>query len=272
MRRPKPRGSAINMRRVRTWVEDFYGYRTAVTEARIDRWIKQFQSVDRDLAARVLDCVEFISHEKMTAALRQGLRSVPGWTDDDATRQGKWRFVAYSESAGESGDMMLSRLRLANALTQRRYNPLFIHRSELLREGLGPDDSVVFVDDFSGTGDQVCGNWPIFQELLPGDPKVYLILVGATVSARDRIARETEMSLVTDVLLNEQDNVFASRFFTPDEKANLLRYCELGDRKKPRGWGDCGLLVVFAHRCPNDSVPVLHADNRKWEGLFRRHG
>ncbi len=35
--------------------------------------------------------------------------------------------------------------------------------------------------------------------------------------------------------------------------------------------GDCGFVIVLAHKCPNNTIPILHARRAGWEGLFRRH-
>lgn len=37
-----------------------------------------------------------------------------------------------------------------------------------------------------------------------------------------------------------------------------------------RRW-TCGFVIVFAHTCPNNSIPILHVSHTKWQGLFRRY-
>src|SRR5688572_16075974 len=107
MKRPQPRGRPIDMPRIRRWTSDFAGYRHIVNEDRIDRWLHQFRNADRDVAARVLDAVDFITTEQVAAAYRSALLAIPGWNQDERARQGRWRFIPYAVSAGESGDAML---------------------------------------------------------------------------------------------------------------------------------------------------------------------
>jgi hypothetical protein len=274
MKQPMPRGSSIGMKRMRGWVSVFSEYRHAVTEPRIDRWLDQFSQNDRDLAARILDCVEFITKEQMTSAFRSVLGRLGGWSKNEKSRRGKWRFVPFSGSSGESGDSMLYTFRLANGLNSRAFNSLFIYRSQLASENLGPDDTVVFVDDFAGTGRQACKAWrQDFEELLPGKPNTYLILAAASVAAREKIENETDLTVIPHIELFEEDRIFSykCRHFTPTEKDSLLRYCRKGDKRNPKGYGECGYVIVFAHNCPNNTIPALHAHNQKWEGLFRRH-
>src|SRR5882672_2721777 len=226
MKRPLPPGTPIDMQRVRRWMADFSGYRITVTEQRVDRWIEQFSRADRDLAARVLDSVDFVSNEQIAAAFRSILNSLPKWNINSNRRQGAWRFAPFSSSAGESGDAMLDKFRLANGMKGKKYNELFIWKSDLLRANLGPEDTVVFVDDFSGSGSQACDAWPVIEELLPGKPTIYLALVAATTVARDRIQRETEITLVPNYVLAQTENVFSPYCdcFSDDEKEDILRY------------------------------------------------
>jgi hypothetical protein len=272
VKKPMRRRSRITRRRMATWTTLFSGYHHTVTEQRIERWLGQFKPDDRDLAARILDCVEFVTHEQMTGAFRSMLACITGWHIDESKRQGKWRFVAYSASAGESGDYMLHTFRLANRLNGRRFNELFIHRRDLICQDIGPQDTVIFVDDFAGTGDQVCANWPEMQELLPQNPTIYLLLVAASTRARAKIADQTMLEVVPHIELTERDNVFSPRcsHFSPAERRALLIYGKRADKRSPMGYGGCGMVIVFAHNCPNNSIPILHACNRKWEGLFRR--
>lgn len=73
--------------------------------------------------------------------------------------------------------------------------------------------------------------------------------------------------------LQPADNIFSPlcQHFAETEKTALLKYCRQADRSNPKGFGECGLLVVIAHRCPNNAIPVLHANHGDWQGLFPRH-
>lgn len=273
MKKPLRRTSPVTMTRMSSWTTLFGGYRHAVTEGRIERWLDQFAPEDRDCAVRLLDSVDFITGDQIAAAYRSALPQLVGWDRAKSKRTGKWRFVPYSSSAGESGGSMLHRFRMANGLGSTAFHELFIHKSELLMENLESSDTVVFVDDFAGTGDQACNSWPEFQELLPGNPTSHLVLIAVTTRAAYRIQNETGLVLNYGFMLNESDNVFSPKckHFTPQEKDSILGYCTKADKNSRRGYGDCGLILVFSHDCPTNSIPILHRFNTRWEGLFRRH-
>ena len=286
MKAPLPRGSAINARRYKRWIDRFGSYRAGIINVTIDSWLGQFENGDKDLAARVLDAIEFYGQSQIHAAFKQALATLPGWNEDPTKRKGRWRFAAMSGSAGESGDAMLYHFRIANGLDARKYNDLFVSRSDLFRQPLlppddpnklGMDDVVVLLDDFTGSGKQVCDAWndpeTSFGALLAGVGKVYLIVVAASHKARERILKETSLILLPAHMLHDGDNVFSDkcRHFSNSERGKILKYGSLADSKNPRGFSQGGLLVVFQHRAPNNTIPILHVDHDKWTGLFPRH-
>ena len=288
MKRPSAPGTPIDAKRYKRWIDRFGSYREGIINVTIESWLNQFASRDRDLAARVLDSVDFYSQSQIHAAYRETLEAlVPhGWHKNPTTRKGKWRFAAMSSSAGESGDAMLYQFRIANGLDRKEFSELFVSRSDLFRLPMLPeddphrlslDDVVVLLDDFSGTGTQVCNAWndPVtsFGPLLAGVGSVYLILVAASRAARQKISAETSISPMPAHELRESDSVFSEqcRHFTNADRARLLHYGGIAGGSKPKGFGDCGFVVVFYHRPPNNSIPILWASNARWAGLFPRH-
>ena len=274
MKKPNDRNIAIDLKRYRNWVSEFSGFRHQVPEGRIREWFKHFSEKDHDIVARILDCVDFITHEQMSNAFRTALTSIEGWNKAKTKRKGKWRFVAYSASAGESGDEMLSWFRHANNLKGSQHNDLFIHRSDILRQNLGFDDTVVLVDDFVGTGDQACKSWDeIYGELLAEVGRVFLVIVAGVNNAIARINDETGLEALAHIGFNNSDNFFDSKckWFNNAEKETILEYCTLIDKVKPKGHGDCGLLVVFSHTVPNNTIPILQKRTNDWEPLFCRY-
>lgn len=273
MRRPRERGRPHDEARFDAWLESFWGYRSHISRQKIEKWIAQFAAADRDLAGRILDAVEFYRPDMLANAYTSVLGRLPGWSKVAQERQGKWRFVPFTVRPGESGDMMLSVFRTANKLNTARYDELFVYKADLLKEGLGPDDTVVFVDDFAGTGDQAIGAWrESLAELLPGRPKTFLVLVAAIQEAITRISTDTALKVRAHRHLRPRDNFFANdcQHFSPAEKQQVLHYCEQANAEHPRGYGDCGVLLVMAHRCPNNSLPILHSKDSAFRGLFPR--
>ena len=270
---PLPCGSVIDGRRYHAWLSQFSGYRNSVTNGMIELWLNQFSPEDRDVAARILDAILFIGNQHIHTNLRELVGALDGWDKVKSKRRGRWFFVPFSGSAGESGDVMVHALRMATSMTKKQYSELFIYRSELVAKNPGPDDTVVLVDDFSGTGNQACNSWHLFEELLTGGPRVILMLLAATDNALTRISNETGMEPVCGTTLQPKDNFFHSdcTCFSSAEKRKILEYCVKADANQPKGYGEAGLLVVLAHRTPNNTLPILHSTHAGWHGLFPRH-
>ena len=157
-------------------------------------------------------------------------------------------------------------------MTAPLYQPMFISPRDIPDLELTDDDTIVFVDDFSGTGDQVVGFWPQTQELIGSEATAYLLLAAATENAVARIEQETSLKVFAGRTLNEKSNIFGgtSTVFGQRQRNCLLKYCTAADKKAPKGYGDCGLLFAFGHTTPNNSIPVLHASKQTWRGLLPR--
>lgn len=273
MRNPGARGRPLDAERFAGWVQRFAGYHSHVSQTRIENWLRQFTEGDKDLAARILDAVEFYRPDQLADAYRSILGSLQGWSRNASQRQGRWRFVAFSIRSGESADSMLAAFRRANNLTGAHFNELFVYKADLLTENLGPEDTVVFVDDFAGTGDQAINAWKeSLGELLPRRPRALLVLVVAVQQALRRITEETPLAVRTFRHLRARHNLFAPEctYFSGAEKRTVLSYCRRAAKSHPQGYGGCGVLVVMAHRCPNNSLPILHARSGNFRGLFPR--
>jgi hypothetical protein len=156
----------------------------------------------------------------------------------------------------------------------RAYREMFIRPSDIVAQALGPEDTLILVDDMTATGDQVCKAWKdFFGELVAGAGRVFLIVVVAGKTAKERIDEETSLSLVPVRQMESRDGLYSAdcTHFPQADKDKILAYSRKAHAAKPKGYGDCGYLLVFQHRCPNNSIPILHRSTRRWDGLFPRH-
>src|SRR5688572_13990723 len=127
MRKPLRRGTAVSPERRQTWLASFQGYRHVITDQDILAWLAQFETNHRDIGARILDSVEYITPNAIDDAYRNLLANLPGWNIDRHERQGIWKFAAFTSSPGESGDRMLHQFRNANNLAGSQHNQLFAY-------------------------------------------------------------------------------------------------------------------------------------------------
>lgn len=137
--------------------------------------------------------------------------------------------------------------------------------------------AIVLLDDFSGSGDRFIDWWRNVEALLlPWDQRsVQLILGILLLNCR---AKETLKSIPAEKLyvayLDKRCNVFSkkSKIFFKREKILIENFCKKTGcgSEYLRGYKDCGLLLAFKHGCPNNSIPVLWYQSRRWKRLFRR--
>lgn len=254
------------------WLGRFSHYRQPPTRATLLRWLGSFDHAHLDIAHKILDQVVVVSELEIQQGYKRGLEGLPGWSRSAQRRNGRWYFAGVG-GAGESGPAMLRLFREANGLTAHRWNNFFVSQVELPRLRLSARDSVVFVDDFAGTGCQMVGYWPILEELIAAEAKCYLLLTALTTRAADSIGNETEFIVRADRTLELEANVYSAEcgVFTTQEMRILDRYGRVAWQQHPRGFGACGLCFVLSHKTPNNTIPVLHANHDDWKGLFPRH-
>jgi hypothetical protein len=260
------------MTREEAWVDRFRYYRDPPNRAAIDRWLQLFDEPHRDVACKVLDRVVVVSEREIQQGYLAALGSLPGWMERDEANGGRWFFVGFGR-AGESGPAMVRIFREANDLALSRYDRLFCELSDLPSLKLTALDTVVFIDDFSGTGRQVCRMWPVVAEMVASEATCHLILTAATTVAVQAIGSRTDLALHVKMTLEEGDNVFsaANQEFSAEEKEVIRAYGAKADPRTPEGYGKSGLLFVLSHKTPNNSLPILHVNEPHWRGLFPRY-
>jgi hypothetical protein len=262
----------ISQQHLDDWYDRFRSYRRSPSRDEILAWLTQFQPEHVSVAKKVLDNVILIADEDIVGSYRDALNAIPGWSRNEAQRKGRWAFLGLGGQA-ESGAAMLHIFREANELEADKYQPLFGSLSDLPSMQLTAADTVIFVDDFAGTGDQFADRWEKFQELIASEARTFLFLAAATSRAVERLAGVEDLELRVGRRLKPCDNVFSEECttFKNGEKETVLQYCHTADPRCPRGWGDCGLLLVISRKTPNNSLPILHVDvRRRWKGLFPR--
>lgn len=258
--------------RLQHWLDNFRFYRNPPDRARIEDWLAQFSEDHREIAKRVLDRIQVVSDSDILIGYRDFLTQCAGWHQSPAVRQGTWYFIGFG-GPGESGPSMVRLFREANRLNAQKYDSLFVTIRDLPSLKLTAADTVVFIDDISGSGDQVCRLWPMIQELMASEARSVLLLTAVTYRAADRIGRETELEIRFRDFLGTELDFFHVDFlgFSKEEKDIIAAYCATADSANPKGYGECGLLYVLAHKTPNNCLPIVHAYKAAWRGVLPRY-
>ena len=229
-----------------------------------------FQVGDRDLAARILDCVEVMSEATIQQGYRDALNSLPGWHLDQAQREGRWFFTGFG-GPSESGMAMLRIFREANNLNGHRYDALFCTISEFPAKKLTAEDTIVIVDDFYGTGQQ-SASLAILYELIARDARAHLVLTAATDDAATKISAETTLQVVAQFSIHRNENIFSSTCQTFNQADQydpaVLRE---GRQETSERLRSCGLLYVLSPYNSSQFYPYFSSNHKSWKGLFPRN-
>jgi hypothetical protein len=234
---------------------------------RVSNWLAQFSERDLTLANKILSQVQYIdaaSIRSMTAELVQMILS-----DAEGVDPSRIVFVPLSPAPGGGAQIVARVLRRITVPLAPRVSDMV----DVQRMAPGDVDVLVFIDDFSGTGDTLADWWDNVEAIVR--PLAARIVFGALVMTGPARTRAEQFATVTVVeQIGPASNVLSddNKAFAQAEKARILLYCRR-TRCSPsflRGFGNCGLLLAFKHACPNNSLPILWYDARGWNTLFLR--
>ena len=238
-----------------------------ITSQSIQKWISQWGPTNQELAKKVLRNTRFYS----AADIRVMLRQLVGRIYQQFPGVPRKKIVFVPAGDPYSGAAILGRaLRDTPGVSKGQVRSF----PELLQAVDGEVDAVALIEDFSGTGDTLESWWYTIEPLiLPKIPNIVFGLLVLNAKARPKLEQFTAQ-VISIQELTEANNVISeeSTTFEGDEKDLLLVKCqETGCAPKYlRGYGDCGLLQVFKHFCPNNCLPVLWYESAKWRKLFKR--
>ncbi len=245
---------------------DRFGDHTDMSQGRVFAWLEHFDDNHLALACKVLNQVRYFNGQNirsMTRVLRDLVLDECG-----RTRNARVAFVDVGRPG--SGSAVVARI-----MRSFRDGPPVKFLTMLEVATLDPNafDALVFIDDFSATGDTLTVWWENVESIIR--PLGIEILIGALVMTSQAVARLREFAadaLPAEELGPESNVLEVEAGFTDKERAALLEYCRRTDCAEDylRGYGGLGLLLAFKHGCPNNSLPILWCESADWTSLFHR--
>jgi len=254
---------------IATLVRQWHGVKT---QEEIESWLLMFEDDERDVAIKLLSNTKYYSqtdinrlygilHRKFIRAVgQQSLKHI-------------WFFGIGG--AAKSGQMTLYYYKAVNGLSESHFQDLRV-LSASATKGI---QTLAFVDDFIGTGNQVITFWD--EELRDQHgiekAKLYCLVLLAFQSAIEHIQARTPFTVICAELLDERDRVFSPQctiFSDEEERRRAERICrrygEVLCPEFPLGYDDSQALVAFEYQTPNNSLPILWSDKKGWIPIFRR--
>ena len=274
----------------------------------INKWLKQFPENSRKYALRLLRNIDFKDRdkiEKLCKVVYEGLCNKL-----NSNKLDDKYFIGLGPAA-KSGHHILYYFRQANfkhselkPIEKKRQVFLSMHElpnsaslNSLDKEKLFyKNNKIILVDDIVGSGKQFCEEYQKLLEHLPflsrpefNDTIYYLVLL-AKKEGIDFIEKKhkrfKDRVIVGEYITDKQTAFSKSNFLNTNELKKAKKLIKLiSDEKKlyvskegknlPFGYNKDGLLIVWEHNTPNNTLPIFWASkdtNEKdsWFALFPR--
>lgn len=255
-------------------------------------WLSNFDRADRELATNLLDSFLLISTEQSTKMVSSAFHALAASQHDmfelsSSEYQSAWTdfrsriLVTYPARPNDPAGSGHIYARAARSLVAAPDQQLFDPPALVQRlTSTATAATVVFVDDFSGTGDQFCDAWARDHSTADGSVTSFAALSDegriaeaiflpaiVTASAKAHIAR---FCPAVDV---RPAHVLPPRYSASDPDTTLVpaplraglddllvRYADrAGYSAAGRyGYGDCGLAISFEHATPDNTLPIFN--------------
>lgn len=260
----------------------YNGNPISVDEVR--RWLNQFDSnINQRLVFKILQNLHYYSSANIKIKMKEIFSHVKTKKYEGKTRVSNV-LVSYLDSVGKSGVEYSKYFIDENSILQKNST----EKNKILeRLNNYSFDYLVFVDDFMGTGQTIIDFVKELQKAFPDifkkEIEIIIGVVSGFLNAKELVEKEFEKMKINNIKiiicdpLNESDKCFSDEstiYTNPDDRRNTRDICwEKGHylvSNNPLGFGDCQSTVVFPDTCPNNSLPILWAEQKDFKPLFKR--
>ena len=236
----------------------------------IIKWINQFEIEDQDTAFSILRKIKYYSSTDMIQLCQLNFSN---WIIDCDANVKNTVFIPLG-GAGKSGSMVGYLFRMANSLSKVSFYSLY----EIEKCGYVFDKRIkdlVFLDDYSGTGDQFLKDEILKNILLHTEGKLRVSFLPVVMSrrAKNRIESNTNINIYCNQVREDRE-------YSDSESALIRRYGKglfVNKGEDLRfGWGNMGETIAFFYNVPNNTLPIIwskgHSDEtkRNWIPLIPR--
>lgn len=268
---------------------------TKITPPHIRTWLEQFESnTQKRLMFTLLQNVRFYSQSLILEKLKmindhvkRGLTREIKQVNTGYERSDRSILTSYFGELTNSGTTYLRMYTQANKIYRGSNNTVGIDKLEKAVKDNERVQAIVFVDDIIASGGTVVEGIRQLNEScgkLLADRKIKVVpaAICGFEDGLELIESEAKRlpfqvdPFVCD-LLTEKDKCFSSEGKIFAEESDLVKARQIAHdygyklvKKMPLGYKDNQLLITFYETCPNNSLPILWADQPTWTALFSR--
>ncbi|WP_420454144.1 phosphoribosyltransferase-like protein [Rubrivirga sp.] len=259
----------------KVYARKFPGYRPRYVDSKVILdWAIQFPKPARSRVLGLLDHIIYVSEEDATDSLRQLNNRIVTSLGRDGVGIPNIIYIQIDD-AGSSSPVMLSMLK--NVCNLERLGALFkdsrdlegiVESTSSLREG-----AIVYVDDFSATGDQFMKNRKNVSEYITGNFSEFFLAPCLCEEARNKI-EGSGVKVVTSLVHTRDERPLRpeSDVLDEEDRKELLELSKMSGERNPLGYGGVGSMVVFWRGAPNNTLPLIRGNylQDRIKGVFPR--
>jgi hypothetical protein len=253
----------------------FHGYLPQpVTWKSFRRWIRQFNPDDRKHVSRLLNDIIYLSEAAVKRLLVEQNDALMRRLANAGLPPEKLIYVQVHE-AGSSSPVMLNLLRDAVGLEQRGCR--FLDANDTL--GLNrltnelEDGALIYVDDFVGTGTQLCEARDFAASHVAGTFSEFLLVPCICEEGIYPLAKRGIEAFAGHVHSKSERPLHEnSSLLDRKVKRRLIEVCERIDQNMGLGSQSSAAMVVLYRNAP-DNIPILFRGNERqtpFVGIFPR--
>lgn len=246
-------------------------------------WLNNFDKEDWDKALNLLIHFEYYTLKNVINEYDNQLKIIK-----KSLTKKKKIYINSVGKIGKSGASMIYFAKKTNFFLNR--NCQIIDNDEFNK--LTPDDLLILIDDFSGSGETISKYYEKIKVLIPEGINTFVLTVAYTAKAKnhlDKIGIQIFGNLRFPVfqkrgsIFGYPPKVIAMREFSfkyGNQLFNLKKYDDKETKLHPLGYDNSQCLIGFEHSIPNNTLPIIWAEkeytfediNKIWQPIFPRYG
>ncbi|WP_423801816.1 phosphoribosyltransferase-like protein [Neobacillus sp. SAB-20_R2A] len=244
---------------------------------KVREWFNQFDPEDLDVASNIFSKIQYYDNETVKNLCKIAFLE---WQVKTKAKINETLFIPLGTS-GKSGQMIGYLFRTANGIPPKliKYQD-FISKEDIIRY-----KNIVFLDDFTGTGNQFLTNITVqnileyiedIKDSKEAAPILSFVSLVSTMEARENINNSCGNILFISPQVRERSYFDDDdEFINFNEKYGRNLYKFRGESKH-LGFGDIGETIVFFYNVPNNTLPIIWSSafsnqiNKNWIPLFQR--
>jgi len=251
-------------------MEFFNPFEGDIGDDEIKRWLDQFEKTEQPLIIKLLEKFKYYSSKKVNVLLKKL------WTmilNDLKTSIDNVWFVPVGYVA-KSGSAIAYFLKKVNNLNIDK----FISINEINSIKVGSETTIVFLDDYIGSGNQASMFWSSKIKEKYIDKSCNSLFYGVLVGLNEGIQKieantnfkvhAVDVFSERDLPFSEESKILKDVKEKEEIKKIIKKYGEKFFPEYPFGYNSLSTLIGFFYSTPNSTFPIFWSKENAWKPLL----